>query len=88
MSKDQAIVLAKEVGATTYTNRHYPDRPFMAFSPEQLDAFVAALSPAPDCRTCIHEYNRYEEWDCRSLEPCTNGDQYQFAPAVVLWRTV
>jgi hypothetical protein len=52
MTKDQAIALAKEVGATAYTNRHFPDRPFMTFSPEQLDSFVAALKPpAPDLRT-------------------------------------
>jgi hypothetical protein len=81
MTKDQAIALAKEVGATTYTNRYLPDRPFTTFSPEQLDAFVAALKPpAPDCRTC--EY--FKSVVCES---CTLGDQYQPAPKVVLWRT-
>jgi hypothetical protein len=43
----------------------------------------------PDCRTCEHlsDSKRYcsksEHW----MKGCTNGDQYQPAPAVVLWRT-
>ena len=37
------IALAKQAKATTYTNRHYPERPFVTFSPEQLQAFADAL---------------------------------------------
>jgi hypothetical protein len=48
--------------------------------------------PAPDCRTC-HSYDGEGLGGC--LFPivngwkkhCTNGDQYQPAPKVVLWRT-
>ena len=40
--------------------------------------------PAPDCRTC--ENNCACKCHGRGNE-CTNGDQYQPAPKVVLWRT-
>jgi hypothetical protein len=32
--------MAREVKATAYTNRHYPDRTTYTFGPEQLKAFV------------------------------------------------
>ena len=38
---------------------------------------------APDCRTC----NWLPECDDGMQLGCTNGDQYQPAPKVVLWRT-
>jgi hypothetical protein len=34
------IELAREVKATAYTNRHYPDRTTYTFGPEQLKAFA------------------------------------------------
>ena len=34
------IDMAREVKATAYTNRHYPDRTTYTFGPEQLEAFV------------------------------------------------
>jgi hypothetical protein len=34
------IDMAREVKATAYTNRHYPDRTTYTFGPEQLKAFV------------------------------------------------
>lgn len=52
----------------------------------------AALQAAqPDCRTC----NNYRMGYCHSWanypissdSNCTNGDKYQKAPPVVLWRT-
>ena len=40
--------------------------------------------PAPDCRTC----DRQEFCTTHHVyDDCLNGDQYQPAPAVVLWRT-
>jgi hypothetical protein len=33
------IDMAREVKATAYTNRHYPDRTTYTFGPEQLKAF-------------------------------------------------
>ena len=43
--------------------------------------------PAPDCRTCT-DYDRLE--GCLRAPRygvCANGDKYQPAPQVVLWRT-
>ncbi len=37
----------------------------------------------PDCRTCVKAWPTLN--GCS--HNCTNGDQYQPAPAVVLWRT-
>jgi hypothetical protein len=37
------IDMAREVKATAYTNRHYPDRTTYTFGPEQLKAFVALV---------------------------------------------
>ena len=43
-------------------------------------------NPAPDCRTCENLGSCRE--DAKWLRNyCTNGDQYQPAPKVVLWRT-
>lgn len=75
-TKDQAIALA--------TQRDYYEQ-----ACERLAADLKAAQ-APDCRTCWylhtsdHGDNRYE---CTSKSVCTNGDKYQPAPAVVLWRT-
>ena len=46
--------------------------------------------PAPDCRTCWHLHTSDHgdsPYECTSKSDCTNGDQYQPAPKVVLWRT-
>ena len=45
-----------------------------------------ANKPAPDCRTCLSNRS-FTHNICRSLKVCTNGDKYQPAPKVVLWRT-
>ena len=42
------IDMAREVKATAYTNRHYPDRTTYTFGPEQLKAFEA-LVRADEC---------------------------------------
>lgn len=36
---DKIIELAKKAGAVSYTNRHYPDRPYRTFGPEELMKF-------------------------------------------------
>ena len=36
---DKIIELAKKAGAVSYTNRHYPDRPYRTFGPEELQKF-------------------------------------------------
>ena len=40
------IELAREAGASAYANRHYPDQPYMTFSPEKLEAFATAIKAA------------------------------------------
>lgn len=44
MNRDDVLRMAREAGATGYTNRHYPDRPHNAFSPEQLERFAAQVA--------------------------------------------
>ena len=51
------------------------------------EGFNDACKPSsPDCRTCKFfggcSYNNWKRIERR----CTNGDQYQPAPKVVLWR--
>ena len=36
-------IMARSVGATTYTNRHYPDRHTHTFNVDQLEAFEALV---------------------------------------------
>ena len=43
--------MAREVKATAYTNRHYPDRTTYTFGPEQLKAF-ADLVRADEREAC------------------------------------
>lgn len=54
MSHDDIIRMAREAGATPYTNRHYPDRPTHTFTVEQLDALLAAEREA-----CAKVADRY-----------------------------
>ena len=46
-----------------------------------------AQPPAPDCRTCEHRDGTFCGNRIHRGIRCTNGDQYQPAPQVVLWRT-
>ena len=41
--KEQVIELAKQAGASRYTNRHYPDRPMHTFTVEQLERFATLV---------------------------------------------
>ena len=40
LSKDEILRLAREAGATPYTNRHYPENPHNTFGLEQLEKFA------------------------------------------------
>ena len=77
--KDDALQNAK-LAALDWPN----NSPYRAV---QLCEWVPAAQP--DCRTCEHlsDSHRYcaksEHW----MQGCTNGDQYEPAPKVVLWRT-
>jgi hypothetical protein len=44
MTKDEILSMAREAGATPYTNRHYPDRQTNTFNPEQLGRFAALVA--------------------------------------------
>lgn len=46
MTKEQVIELAKQAGASRYTNRHYPDRPTHTFTVEQLELYTALVRNA------------------------------------------
>ena len=84
MTDEQILEIAHRT-ASTYAHRSDPTQHSYGFVKHTLLDFVRKLGrQVPDCRTC--------EWlpDCTSLtpaDPCINGDQYQPASAVVLWRT-
>ena len=44
MTREGIFKLAREAGATPYTNRHYPDRTVHTFGPEQLERFVSLVA--------------------------------------------
>jgi hypothetical protein len=44
---DEALKLAKECGATTYTNRHYPDATAVTFSPLAWENFCEQVLEQP-----------------------------------------
>ena len=44
MTRDDIIRMAREAGATPYTNRHYPDRPTHTFNLEQLECFTVRVA--------------------------------------------
>jgi hypothetical protein len=66
-------------------NSQYRDRKRAAFTA----APVAQPAEAPDCRTCVHKTASFLDsgTDAMKCINCTNGDQYQEATKVVLWRT-
>lgn len=79
--KDQAIALVLEA------EHRARSCGFLSGTTNWAGVIVNVLNaqpPAPDCRTCEHMNF------CYAYTPyaaCTNGDQYQPAPKLVLWRT-
>jgi hypothetical protein len=68
MNREKIIQMAREAGATPYTNRHYPDRPVHSFMPEALERF-AALVAAAEREACakVVEQTKWSNWfqaDC------------------------
>jgi hypothetical protein len=53
------IELARDVKATAYTNRHYPDRTTYTFGPEQLKAFEV-LVRADEREACARVCDDYD----------------------------
>jgi hypothetical protein len=58
---DKTIDMAREVKATAYTNRHYPDRTTYTFGPEQLKAFEA-LVRADEREACAKFCESNQVW--------------------------
>lgn len=78
-TKDQAIGCVAKDG---YTILYFQEE----LLPFETDLYISP-PPAPDCRTCT-DYDRLEGClRAPRYAVCTNGDQYQPAPKVVLWRT-
>ena len=76
-TKDQAIAQLRNPMRCDYA-------PSGVFLLMDVVAELLEQPPAPDCRTC-HYYACLD--GCFVSTGCTNGDKYQPAPAVVLWRT-
>ena len=59
MTRDEIIRMAREAGATPYTNRHYPERPTHTFTVNQLESFatlVAAAEREACAKVCETEF--------------------------------
>lgn len=61
-----------------------PNMPWLTRDVTPLYTAPQPAQPAPDCRTCRF-YAQLQ--GCWRAVMCTNGDQYQPAPKVGLWRT-
>lgn len=61
MTRADIIRMARDAQATPYTNRHFPDRPFHTFSPEQLERF-ATLVAAAEREACAQVCDHYDSW--------------------------
>lgn len=90
-AKDQAIAVTNEMiaaaeGVEDLYRRGTPD----TWRKVYLAMRRAAPHPEPDCRTCDNAWTEIEDGSDKYVclgSNCTNGDKYQPAPAVVLWRT-
>lgn len=80
------INIAREVGASAYTNRHYPDQPYFTFSPEKLEAFAAAIKYAhieelKQKQVSLTD-DKVREIYGRDLMDYRDGDYMRFARAI------
>jgi hypothetical protein len=69
------IEMARSVGATAYTNRHYPDRPTHTFNVDQLERLVE-LVRADEREAIIQEipggYSVDPQWVCDMIRARSN----------------
>lgn len=89
-TKDQAIAPTKELLALgAFLGAMYDNKlDGAAMRAAMLQTLgIEAAPPAPDCRTCSQYAHDDDHPQCKLWNGCTNGDQYQPAPQVVLWRT-
>ena len=63
MTREEIIALAKQHGASAYTNRHYRDETYMTFSPEKLEAFFHAAQ-ALEREECADIVENADTPDC------------------------
>jgi hypothetical protein len=59
----EALKLAKECGATTYTNRHYPDATAVTFSPLAWEKFCERARSAPVQEQALPEFYAQLEYN-------------------------
>ena len=91
-TKDQAIAYSQFLSdVTTAAGLLAHGKQSKALAKRIADYAFAVRSekhpaPAPDCRTCDYRETDADKKDV-CYAGCVNGDQYQPAPAVVLWRT-
>ena len=76
MTTDEIIRMAREAGATPYTNRHYPDRPTHTFTVEQLDALLAAEREA--CAKVCDDISE-DQWALYKGRPPYTGQELERA---------
>jgi|LauGreDrversion4_2_1035121.scaffolds.fasta_scaffold153237_3 hypothetical protein len=63
---EPVIEMAREAGATPYTNRHYPDRPTYTFNVDQLERF-AELVRAQENEACALIADKAEPYNAADL---------------------
>jgi hypothetical protein len=56
----------------------------VGFTADQMHVHAAVAMSQPNCLTC----RDYRDFDCLNKLPCTKGNLYQPALAVVLWETI
>jgi hypothetical protein len=93
-TKDQAIALessqeAADAIAVVMKEYSYPANPANC---ARVGWRAARLTlerrpPEPDCRTCKNYEAEGNAMGYQCLMNCINGDKYEPAPKVVLWRT-
>jgi hypothetical protein len=76
------IDMAREVKATAYTNRHYPDRTTYTFGPEQLKAFEA-LVRADERKRIEQALDKLYGWKDDNEEKNADIPEVVAAPVIV-----
>ena len=93
MTKDEALKLAKECGATTYTNRHYPEATAVTFSPVAWEKFCeqALAAPVQEPVALLNGIKRYEPEIFREdrirMELDQSGEWVKYADVELLITT-
>ena len=74
-TKDEALKLAKECGATTYTNRHYPEAAAVTFSPLAWEKFCEQAFAAPPVQEPVAQWQLRHHLHTDGIwENCTESE--------------